>query len=422
MIDYRIVIIIGLTEGLIMLCLAWAGIDTQSMPVGASVLDTLLLMFFVGIINNYFLVKPVQKEIRQSKGETQIYKDAMDQSHDGMLICDTKGVISYANDSMEDICSIGDRGSMNLIELIHVYKINKDWIPSMQDVIDFAMSGSTKEIRLHEREKDVMVSGACIFNKNGEIQSIMFIVRDITLDLALREQAMNAEKDKSISVLASGVAHDFNNMMAAVSGHLYLINKANMNGNVNRISESIQTIQKSIDLSSGVVKRLLTYARESHTNMEKLGFNNEFNEAMKILHGSIPGHIALTVNQPRNECFICADGIQMNQVIFNLVLNAVHATKELDAPAITIDIYREDGFLNFIVNDNGEGFSADAIDNMFTPFFTTKLDGTGNGLGLSVVQSIVEEHHGIVQCYNIKGAVVKVQIPLFATECLTKIA
>ena len=241
----------------------------------------------------------------------------------------------------------------------------------------------------------------------------------------LQMQLLQSQKLESIGLLAGGVAHDFNNMLAAVQGFAELA-KAGIddNGNVkSEINEIIKASKKARDLT----QQLLAFARIQPLNIKKININIIINDFTYMLSRTLRENIVIQNNLSEKPCLIEGDPIQIEQILLNLALNAQDAmpsggTINIETKIVQIDEHFVERFENIFpgqyillsISDTGSGIDPDIIDKIFDPFYTTKDIGKGTGLGLSTVYGIVKQHKGMIHLYSEKdnGAVFKIYLPV----------
>ncbi len=241
----------------------------------------------------------------------------------------------------------------------------------------------------------------------------------------LQMQLLQSQKLESIGLLAGGVAHDFNNMLAAVQGFAELA-KAGIDEQINvkpEIIEIIKASKKARDLTH----QLLAFARIQPLNMRKININVIIDDFTCMLSRTLRENIVIQNNLCEISGIIEGDPIQIEQILLNLALNAQDAmpsggTITIETKIVKIDENFIEKFENIIpgkyillsISDSGSGIDPDIIDKIFDPFYTTKDVGKGTGLGLSTVYGIVKQHNGMIHLYSEKnkGAIFKIYLPV----------
>jgi PAS domain S-box-containing protein len=224
----------------------------------------------------------------------------------------------------------------------------------------------------------------------------------------LEKQLRNAQKMEAIGTLAGGIAHDLNNILSPVLGYSEM-----MMMDVSPESKSYkhsQKIQKAALRAADLVSQILTFNRSSEEEKRPIRIHPVAKEVIKLLRGSIPSTIKIIDNIDRNCGYVEADPTQIHQIIMNLCTNAFHAMEEtggelalsLNESLLSSEELLEHPYLTkskYIVlkiSDTGCGMDAETRERIFDPYFTTKEEGKGTGLGLATVYSIVKSYQGAI--------------------------
>lgn len=207
-----------------------------------------------------------------------------------------------------------------------------------------------------------------------------------------------------VGELAAGIAHEIRNPLASISGSIQMLNEGLDTDEVNKRLMAI--ILREIDRLNHLINDFLKYARPKPFELREFDLNQLIIESLELLKNSGKWHsdIKLETNLETSEMLV-SDAEQVRQVIWNVLLNAVDAIHEkgilfVGTKSVTSNnaLEKELDMIEVTVRDSGDGFSERALENMFTPFFTTKEEGSG--LGLAVVKQIVEGLKGRVYGRN----------------------
>lgn len=223
----------------------------------------------------------------------------------------------------------------------------------------------------------------------------------------LQTDLYHAQKMESIGRLAGGVAHDFNNMLGVILGHLdLLLAQSDLDSTV---AESLREVQNAAQRSADLTRQLLAFARKQTISPRVLDLNEIVTSMLKMLRRLISEHIELVWRPGPSLWPIKVDPSQIDQILANLCVNARDAIREVGSIAIrtsnaTIDTNftqvsseaRPGEFVLLSVSDNGCGMDSETLDRLFEPFFTTKAVGQGTGLGLATVYGIVKQNDGFI--------------------------
>ncbi|RPH69144.1 MAG: PAS domain S-box protein, partial [Myxococcaceae bacterium] len=212
----------------------------------------------------------------------------------------------------------------------------------------------------------------------------------------LEVQLRQSQKREAIGTLASGIAHDFNNVLTAIMGHAQLLRDEGEGPTQDRAAEILQAGGRARD----VVRQLLTFARSTGQEHRPVRLPQVIGEALQLLRASLPAAVQLEAAIDSGTAMVLADQGQMHQVVINLVANAAAA---LQGRTGTVGVYLGNlpggdgdtpGAVRLRVTDDGVGMTPEVLERIFEPFFTTRPLGEGTGLGLAVVQGIVQDHGG----------------------------
>ena len=263
-------------------------------------------------------------------------------------------------------------------------------------------------------KKNFLVTISPMVDENGEFFGIVHSAKDITEFKELERQLRQAQKMEAIGTLAGGIAHDFNNILTPILGYSELV--------VGRLPDSgeerglVQEIRTAGLRAKELVKQILTFSRQGEQQQQPVLIHLIVKEALKLLRSSIPTTIAIKQNV--TDCgLVMADPTQIHQVLMNLCTNAYHAMREtggeLSVSLSVVELTPQDYLDNMAlqpgphvklsVRDTGCGMSKELQERIFEPYFTTKKQGEGTGLGLSMVHGIVQSHHGHITVYSEPG-------------------
>ena len=237
-------------------------------------------------------------------------------------------------------------------------------------------------------------------------------MRDITHRKKTERQLIQSQKMEAVGTLAGGIAHDFNNMLAGIQGNVEIIR--------HQISPQ-SSHQKRLSIISQIVKRgaklsgqLLGYARGGQTELCEINLNGLVEDTLEMF-GHAQGQITIETRLGPDTPIVSGDRTQIEQVLLNLIINAVHAMPEGGHLVIetqdTVLSTRENRKYEIIpghyamlsVRDSGHGMDQETQKQIFEPFFTTKAQGQGTGLGLASTYGIVKNHKGYIDVFSEPG-------------------
>jgi signal transduction histidine kinase/CheY-like chemotaxis protein len=244
--------------------------------------------------------------------------------------------------------------------------------------------------------------------------------------IVLEKQLRHGQKMEALGTLAGGVAHDFNNILAAIVGYseLTLLDENLFEKPRKNLKEILTAAQRAKSL----VMQILTFSRKGEEQKKPVSIHLIVKEAMRLVQQTVPSTIHVKTNIDSHTGMVLADTTQLHQVVVNLCTNAYHAMlatggelaidlAPIRADQATCAQYSgllEGPYAQLTVRDTGTGIPADKLPRIFDPFFTTKEVGEGSGMGLAVVHGIVQGCDGIVHVESSpgQGSVFRVFLPL----------
>jgi signal transduction histidine kinase len=221
-----------------------------------------------------------------------------------------------------------------------------------------------------------------------------------------------ARRMETIGTFASGIAHNFNNIVGAIIGYTEMADAHVRSGG--RPAASLAEIRHAGERARQLVEQILKFGRRGEGKRERIGIKALVAETKSLLAASLPSHVELVVSETPEVATVSAEPAQLQQVILNLCNNAAQAMDKPGVIEVRIEVRetadalrigrREIGpgrFTIISVSDQGPGIDEATLERIFEPFFTTRTDG--NGLGLATVRDIVEEHGGAVEVKTAVG-------------------
>ena len=240
--------------------------------------------------------------------------------------------------------------------------------------------------------------------------------------LALQAQLRESQKLEALGTLAGGVAHDFNNILAAIVGNARLALEDTQDNAP--ATTSLQEILKAGSRARDLVQRILSFSRRQVLERRVIPLSAVVDESVRLLRATLPRSVVLRVVCDPRTPLVLADPTQMQQVLLNLCTNAWQAMPDKASGKLLIELRphhgapppaRLDGNASdapadwpevnacLSVSDNGAGMDAQTLERLFEPFFTTKSPGEGTGLGLAVVHGILRDHQAAIQVDSAPG-------------------
>ncbi|MCP4722183.1 MAG: response regulator, partial [Desulfobacteraceae bacterium] len=268
--------------------------------------------------------------------------------------------------------------------------------------------------------KYVYASLGSILGTNRQVVSLLDVTEKKQAEKrwrSLEKQLRKAQKMEAIGTLAGGIAHDLNNILSPILGYSDMIMRtSDPEGSICHRSEKIQ---QAALRAADLVRQILSFNRGGEEEKRLIRLHPVAREVVKLLRGSIPSTIRIIDQVDRNCRSVYADPTQIHQVIMNLCTNAYHAMEETGGELIVSldqktlsradvveypNLSRGDGvYLVLEVSDTGCGMAEDVMERIFDPYFTTKEEGKGTGLGLATAYTIVQACDGDIRVKSRPG-------------------
>jgi two-component system, cell cycle sensor histidine kinase and response regulator CckA len=266
------------------------------------------------------------------------------------------------------------------------------------------------------------------FALDGSVESVLGITRDITEQKQLELQLLRAQRLESLGTLASGIAHDLNNILTPILATAQLLpltlpplDKQNQN--------LLKLLSDSASRGASLVQQILFFAKGTGGNRIPLQITYLLRELRQLINQTFPKSIDVQIYIPEGLWMIVGDTTQLHQVLMNLCINARDAMLNggilsllpenlwIDEQYAQMELEAKVGpYLVITISDTGTGIAPDVLDRIFDPFFTTKEPGKGTGLGLSTAIGIVKSYGGFVKVFSEVGKGTQFKIFFPATE------
>ena len=348
--------------------------------------------------------KRTDDELRAMDGR---YRQIIQTANEGIWVTDEFDHLTFVNKRLADLLGYTEE------ELV------KHAVRNFIEASDFAdhdfklqlgKRGQFCQFERRLKRKDgsellVWISGSPLFDDIGHYRGSFAMLTDLTERRQLESQLRQAQKLDSVGQLAGGVAHDFNNILAAIMMHLSLLHQ---NPNLDEeTAEALKELESEAKRAANLTRQLLMFSRRSVMQMRMMDLNDTVQNLLKMLRRLLGENIIVQFEMDKHLPAVEGDTGMLEQVLLNLAVNARDAMPKGGTLAISTSLQeisaeiakhnserRIGKFVRLAVTDTGTGMDEAIIKRIFEPFFTTKEIGKGTGLGLPTVYGIVKQHQG----------------------------
>jgi PAS domain S-box-containing protein len=362
-------------------------------------------------LNRDYLIAVVRDitERRRAEQQLRLQGAALAAAANAIVITNALGTIEWANAAFTKSTgySLAEAVGQNP-RLLKSGKHPREFYEGMWKTI---LGGHVWHGEMHNRRKDGTVLDeemtiAPVRDAAGCITHFIAIKQDITERKSLEKQFLRAQRLEGIGLLAGGIAHDLNNVLAPIlmgADLLKLVSRDEQT--IHQLDGIVQSARRGAD----IVKQVLTFARGIEGERVVLHPKHVIKEMVRMARETFPRNIALSADIPGDLWPVVGDATQLHQVLLNLSVNARDALNEggdLSYSAANVEVddalaqanpgAKPGPHVVLRIKDTGTGIPPEVLDRVFEPFFTTKELGQGTGLGLSTVIGIVRSHGGFV--------------------------
>ncbi len=340
-----------------------------------------------------------------------------------ILFCNQKALNSYGIQSIDLVLG------KNMLSMIH-----PDDLPHAKEMYQRLIESGTihnielTEIDIFGTSRLIDISASMLHNTEGKPFSIIHIVRDITERKRLEQQLIQVQKFESIGTLASGISHDFNNILNTISGFAEQLKVSCTNEE--KVLKYAGIIESSAQRGIELTKQLTAFVRQTKKEKGPVHIDEGINEILALIHETFPVNIKVRTNIENNLPAVYGNKTELYQVFLNLVINSRDAMPaggtimftarqtclpDSVTPIGGVDsLWRDRQGIEVCVSDTGTGIPESIRMKIFDPFFTTKEAGKGTGLGLSIVYTILRDHHGALMLDSDigKGTTFRIYLPI----------
>lgn len=359
-----------------------------------------------------------EAETEALRREVRRFRDLVDRAGVAIVADDRAGRLTFFNRAFAELWGYPEDRlrSMSIWDLIHPE--DREWVrlrhekryaadPSAQAWYPFRGVKSRGET-IHLEVNTVPQV------ERGRVVGSLSFIHDISGEKRLEADLARSQKLNALGQLAGGIAHDFNNLLMSILGSAELLGLRFSSTDAETLE--LDTIRDAATRGAELCQRLLAVARQQVLRMDVVDLNGFVADELSMLRRLIPENVTFELKRSDDNPAVVADPSQLSQVLLNLVVNARDAMPDGGTITVSTGVARvgeEDAALRpgidpgdygvLTVEDSGEGMSAVTMAHIFEPFYTTKPDGKGTGLGLATAYGIVTQHRGIVEVESAPG-------------------
>lgn len=341
----------------------------------------------------------------------------LDITTDAICVCDLENQILFWNKGAENLYGwpVQEAVGRNTSELLDNEAAQENHEALLSVMTKGKWEGELTQITKTGKELLVASRWSLVRDAEGMPKSILIVDTDITEKKLLESQLFRAQRLESIGTLASGIAHDLNNILTPILAGAQLLPLKFPDAD-ERTRRLLEILEINARRGADLVKQVLSFARGVEGKRITLQIRHLIVEIAKIVKETFPKSIEIHTDIPNDLWLVSGDSTQLHQVLMNLCVNARDAmpnkgTLSISAENLVVDenyarmnLEAKAGlYVVITVTDTGVGIPQETLDRIFEPFFTTKPVGQGTGLGLSTVIGITKSHGGFINVYSEVG-------------------
>jgi two-component system NtrC family sensor kinase len=254
---------------------------------------------------------------------------------------------------------------------------------------------ATREFTGEPLAETIAATATPLVSHGGGAAGRVLVLRDITEQVQLRAKLTQAEKLASLGQFIAGIAHEMNNPLQGVLGHLELI--IDRGGKEMPYRSELRRIYNDADRAAKVVRNLLVFAGNQRSSRRRLNVGRLLSRAITARRSAFQRPDVEIVREGPNDLEITGDAGLLQQALLNVLINAEQAIAQTGRTGrILIRTSSAHGLVTITIEDTGPGIPAAVLPRIFDPFYTTKEVGQGTGLGLAIVYGVIQDHGGSI--------------------------
>jgi PAS domain S-box-containing protein len=352
-----------------------------------------------------------QRAQRELERRDALYVGMISEAHDVVGVIDANGAFTAVSPAIERVLGHGtaDCVGLGVVELVH--PLDR---PSVEALLRISGSGSySVEARIQRKDGAWLTMAVAVAEHEADGRRFKVLsARDLTDRRQLEDRLRQSQKTEIIGRLASGIAHDFGNILMVVGSHADVMRLRTADDDPRH--SQVDAIQAAVTRGADLARQLLAFSRHREFEPKRMDLGASLEQLCTLLRRLVGSTIRLETDLSPDARYIAADPTQVEQIVLNLTLNARDAMphggtiafKTAPAgqgPMPAAVAASPDDFVCLSVTDTGCGMSADVVPHIFEPLFTTKQEGAGTGIGLATVHEIVTRHGGYIDVESVEG-------------------
>jgi len=411
-------------------------------------LASLAILAVLTTIFLILLTSSVKRKTCALRESEKRFRDVVMNINDWFWETDAQGIVTFSSGQSRALLGYapGELKGSSILKMLHQER-QEDALdaPNSHELASLLnTSASFRQIPLAFRHKDgrcihLLLSAIAVSDKKENFTGFRGVATDISEKIladterkVLEERLAQSQKMEAVGTLAGGIAHDFNNILTAILGYGELAQEEAPPGS--NLSQYLREITQSGSRAKDLVNQILAFSRRAELSAMPLRPAHIIKEALRMLRPSLPATIEIRKNVEDTGDCIYANPAQLNQIVINLATNAFHAMEEsggtlgiilrkVDLAATDLageSNVRPGPYFLLSVSDSGHGIPPQIRNKIFDPYFTTKRQGKGTGMGLAIVHSAVRDVNGYISCQSEigHGTTFNVYLPIIKRQAM----
>ncbi len=393
------------------------GVDVPEMAANISIINAVILVY---IIQRYQVLTFVPSRFADT---------LVASTDDAIIAADIDGIVIYFSPGAEQMFGY-QAGEVIDLPVANLFLQGEDEWHNLSYLLRQGEAVRNYQSEMLTGDQQTLTTSLTLSYLRDETDSrigTVSVIHDVTEMVQLQNQLMKTQRLESLGSLASGITHDFNNILSIILPWTQMLRLKRSNDSL--VVEHAERIEKAATSASELVQRLLTFARGSTRQPVVLNPNRLIEDTVELLERTLPQSISIVTDLKPDLPDVEADYLQFEQALMNLILNGVDAMPgggrinisvrrfltEIETPRKDFNLPAGDWVI-LSVRDFGQGITVEHLAHIFDPFFTTKPGGKGTGLGLMIVETFVRNHGGYVDVYSHPGVQTTFELILPATN------